>query len=515
MEIGIQDVADYILEDWLPALIGESDSAQYCDDLAVIADEYKKMPLVQQEKIIDAFKKANCIAVDCEDGYTLVRADYAYLNTSINKAVYADAFNAFILCDDLQELFDENIDVKNFLLKLGVCSFIRFYETSGWLSESYKENLRAGSRYTWDSNSAYNISNLDTIIKNITPEISKMLWEALNNLPNEYHTGTYYWDYSHSRTTRTIKAYFYLTLDTAQWLYNADGELITPADITYREIVELYGENKNMEEHINFKEDAVSKLPQDFQRVYSLMRKGVPAEALEQFATQYLEQQSESKIVLSDPTVGESVVYSNPFKNHVVHESVYRDDSINADGVADDTVIHSVENSSTKQSDSEVNHSTSITTHSDMKVKLGVWGEKKVISVLAKEYEKNGYDIFNATEDEFSAEKDNILIYVKRANNDQKNQCGYDILISENGEIAKYIEVKCKSNKQKESFPVHGAQWEFAKTLSLKGEGSKYCLCVVVYNDGSQTKTEICRIDDPYKAWVDGKLFADPINIVV
>lgn len=515
MEIGVQDVADYILGDWLPALIGESGSTQYCEDLTVIADEYKKMPPIQQDKIIDAFKKANCIAVDCEGGYTLVQAEHAYYNTDINKTMYVDAYNAFILCDDLQELNDENIDVKNFLLKLGVCSFIRFYKTSGCLHWTFKEKLRAGCRYTWDGDSAYNIANLDTIIKNITPDISKRLWKALSNLPNEYHTGTYYWDYSHSRTTRTIKAYFYLTLDTAQWLYNADGELITPADITYREIAELYGENKNLEEYINFKEDAVSKLPQDFQRVYSLMRKGVPAEALEQFAAQYLEQQTESKVVLSDPTVGESVVYTDPFTDKTSAESSENDLCSNAENGLSDIYDIFGEEEPTKELEREVSHTTTVATHSDKKEKLGVWGEKKVIAVLSKEYAGNGYDVFNATDSEFTAEKEGAIVVVKRMNRDGKNQCGYDILISENGEAAKYIEVKCKSKRQKESFPVHGAQWEFAKSLSLKGEGSKYCLYVVIYNDDSQTKTEISTIEDPYKAWADGKLFADPINIIV
>ncbi|MDE7405582.1 MAG: DUF3883 domain-containing protein [Clostridiales bacterium] len=515
MEIGIQDVADYILEDWLPALIGESDPAQYCEDLAVIADEYKKMPLIQQEKIIDAFKKEKCIAVSYNDRYALVQAEYAYFNTDINRTMYADAFNAFILCEDLQELTDKNIDVKQLLLKLGVCNFIRFNKNYCCLASKYKEKMRADSRYTYEYDSAYCIVHIDNIIQHITPEISRRLWNTLKDLPNEYHTGTYFWDYSHSRTSRTIKAYFYFTLDTAQWLYNTDGELITPADITYREIAELYGENKNLEEHINFKEDAVSQLPQDFQRVYSLMRKGVPAEVLEQFAAQYLEQQTESKVVLSDPTVGESVVYTNSFNDKGTDEIACSDVLPNINSVASDTFTSSIEDSSTKQSDREVRHTAAVTTHSNIKVKLGVWGEKKVISVLAKEYETNGYDVFNVTENEFSAEKDNKLICVRRMNNDQKNQCGYDILISENGEVAKYIEVKCKSNKQKESFPVHGAQWEFAKSLSLKGEGNKYCLYVVVYNDGSQTKTEISRIEDPYKAWADGKLFADPINIIV
>lgn len=77
--------------------------------------------------------------------------------------------------------------------------------------------------------------------------------------------------------------------------------------------------------------------------------------------------------------------------------------------------------------------------------------------------------------------------------------------------IKEYIEVKSKSGEGKELLSVSGTQWEFARKLFLAGKGDMYNLYVVSY--AGKPSSRIQKISNPYKNWLEGKLYAHPVNL--
>ena len=81
-----------------------------------------------------------------------------------------------------------------------------------------------------------------------------------------------------------------------------------------------------------------------------------------------------------------------------------------------------------------------------------------------------------------------------------------------NGDVVEYIEVKSKKSDEKELFKVSGLQWEFAKKLYQEGNGDKHFV-YVVSNVRNKEKAKITKVSNPFKAWLEGRLEADPVRI--
>ncbi len=96
-------------------------------------------------------------------------------------------------------------------------------------------------------------------------------------------------------------------------------------------------------------------------------------------------------------------------------------------------------------------------------------------------------------------------------NKHQDKGKGYDFVIRRNETETDYIEVKTKIEESEELIEVTGTQWEFARKLFDQNEGERYSFYIV--SNAGKKNAEIHILRNPIKFWIEGKLYAHPVNI--
>ncbi|MBU9711218.1 sacsin N-terminal ATP-binding-like domain-containing protein [Evansella tamaricis] len=141
---------------------------------------------------------------------------------------------------------------------------------------------------------------------------------------------------------------------------------------------------------------------------------------------------------------------------------------------------------------------------------IGDWGETVVFNSLLNSYREVG-DVQRVEHGFLVKTSDGREIKVLWLNQDGNLGKGFDFQVSENGQIMKYIEVKSKVVNEPELIGISGNQWEVARALYKQGEGDKYCI-FVVSNTGTE-QAKIKELSNPFKLWLDGRIFAHPVNL--
>ena len=109
------------------------------------------------------------------------------------------------------------------------------------------------------------------------------------------------------------------------------------------------------------------------------------------------------------------------------------------------------------------------------------------------------------------ATKDENIIVLKNMNRPTANNKGYDLAVSLNGDVVEYIEVKSKSDEDPHLFEVSGSQWNLARKLYDHGLGDQYEIFLV--SSAGKADKHITVFKNPYKLWLEGKMYADPVKI--
>lgn len=308
-------------------------------------------------------------------------------------------------------------------------------------------------------------------------------------------------------------AKFLKTLQESAWLYDKNGEIKKPSEITFSEISDEYEKTnsnvKIIKEKLQFKPDAFDQLPEDSKSKLEIVKDYSTEElkeALDLYKRKAEEKETEQKEYSWIPECQPEDIEKIEFeivtpKPHELPNLEGQVEHLKNDSTSDDE-------KSAEEKDETKEDSTKITTK--QKKEIGNWGERFVLQDLKNQYKKLG--VVEDTEYGFCLEDEkNNTIEVFWLNIKSDSGKGYDFVIRKDGIESEYIEVKSKLKEEEELIEITGTQWEFARKLFNQGEGDKYWICVVP-NAGKTTAKFIKKLQNPIKHWKDGKLYAHPIH---
>ena len=524
IDIGIEpaNTVDEIRE-FLETLKASKDETDYLENLKLIAEEYYETTLDKKKEIADILTDEICLLTDYEKDGEMQRArptDVFMQNEGI-ETIYNGLPNILYVNTKLAYEADNNSNFKNFLVSIGINNSIKLVEKTSVLSNEEKNELRDNNICSYDYDKGYQIDKIDLILACMNKNKSLELWKAIGNLNPEYLKGEYKWQFHQNKKTVYIKSYFLSKLQKTKWLYNDQGELVSPGDIYYEDACKMYPFNNQIKENFDFKPDLRKTLPQE-EQIRLDITDGIPLDILREFSDKYRQEQSETDFIQvsvdecnADAPITE-VAFDNP-RSGIDAMDLEKEEKTAADETEKNNEItdaiddlYNNEESSNK-SDLEFEKRIVARTISDKRKKIGKWGENRVFTQLKAKYKNEGYDIKDENDNSFKAIKNDVILLITHHNANSKIQPGYDITIKCGNEILKYIEVKSREGEEKEYFNVSGTQWEFARTLENYNEGEKYWIFIVT-NAGTKESETIC-LCNPYKNWKDGKLDADPVCI--
>ena len=428
-----------------------------------------------------------------------------------SKTLYDGNENLLFIYPALDNEAKRDKKFFEFLVSLGVNTSISFVNNTTGLSWSECKEIMLNANCSSYSYFAYDIRELDYILQNLTQERAKILFEILNSTDDEYFQGELQWKYYSNTTKKHFPSFFVKKLQNEKWILNREGEFVSPNEIYEDEVKSLYGGGKILK-YFSFKPDIIKQLPPEEQQILEITR-GLPFEYLQQMREQYLQLTTPRSIDIepeNSPVNIDDVDFSNSYNDLSSEELTYMEDFSDMENADISDALDLLYGNS--DIPDEIVEKIIVRRSSNEAEVDGDLGERFVISSLKKKYSDEGYKIYNEENNSFSAKKDDVIFSVLRHNTTSKKQKGYDITISKNGDILEYIEVKAKKTDEKELFKVSGLQWEFAKKLYEEGMGDKHFV-YVVSNVRSENRTKISKVSNPYKAWIEGSLEADPVRI--
>lgn len=513
--IGIteMDIVESIRTQWLPSIRDSEDELSYFESLQILCLEFMEQPSTIQKELRELLCASKCLAyLDSNGKMVFTEPKNLFMAHGDSRILYDNCEKAKFLTKLVDEEAQKNKEFYDFLKRIGVNTSIKLVTVTSGLNYEEKRELLQNANYSSIKENSVDIWCLSDILRDITKQKSKVLWNVLNNISESNFTSKLEWWYYNRYNSTTYKANFVRQLQNRAWLFNDDDECEYPNEIFEDDVRAIYGGGQCLR-HFTFKPNAVKLLPEEEQRKLELT-KDIPIEVLEQMREQYVSLTKPEEIDIvpeENPVEIEEVELENPregltaeelTENHTdetdkeeqgvtdLIDELYADVNI-PDTIIEQIVVKKVSNEAELDGD---------------------LGERFVISALKKKYQKKEYAIYNDTKDGFTAIKDERVVDVVRHNKGGKIQKGYDVSVSSKGEVLAYIEVKSKKGSDKEFFKVSGLQWEFAKKLNEEGIGDKHYVYVVT-NVREPDKTKISSVKNPYKLWLDGKLEVDPVRI--
>lgn len=510
--IGIEemDVVESIRTQWLPVVRNSLDENEHYDNFYLLFLETESQDAKTKTDIKNLLSNSECIFYkDCNGDITFHKPREIFMSHGVSKTLYDGFEDAFFINEKLDNEAKNSADFYNFLTSLGVVSSISLIKKQFQLSSEERKLIMQDASWSTYSDCAYDILGLDHILQNITKERSYALWSVLNTLEQSCLQGELEWKYYGKITRKSIPSYFIKKLQEAKWIYDGDGIVLSPSEIYEDDVRRLYGGGSNINV-FTYKPDLIKQLPPEEQQILELT-KGLPLEFLQQMREQYLQMTAPTPININpetSPVDIDTAEFSNEKKALSAQELTGDDAELSSDDL-DDVMDLLYGNSDLPDEIIEkiIVHRTSNEAELD-----GDLGERFVISSLKKKYQMDGYQIMGDSKDSFVAKKAGQICEIKRHNTSAKKQKGYDITITADGNIIEYIEVKSKKSDDREFFKVSGLQWEFAKKLHQEGQGEKHFV-YVVSSVRTEEKRKITKVSNPYKAWIDGDLEADPVRI--
>ncbi|NFO02690.1 DUF3883 domain-containing protein [Clostridium botulinum] len=494
---------------------------EYYNDFESIYKVFCKADSNGQSRIVNEMKnKQIMICEDINQSSVVLNYPYnIYFRDEDLIVLFKDIENKWFITSKLYDRYGCENQFRNFLDKIGVNQNPKRIPIDSTLSYDFKSNLRGGTQCSWQRVYDFTIDSLDEIINSITIKKSIALWNLMSRATNDFFLGTYEWSY-HVAYKKYFYAYFINILNEKKWLLNQDKEWCSPKEILRKELSKEYNcDNSNiLISYLKFKPDIVEQLPAEvrerlnaimdltdekWSKVCELLNTINEAEETEEIAVEESPEQSITEI--------EDWEYMSREENEKEDTNASSESSCQEENGNNNINSNQQEDeNNNKDNSDEIETRIVIRPTSNKNKVLGDWGEKKVISSIQQIYLKKGFNIEEIKKG-FKAVADDKVIEVENMNFKGEVSVGYDIVIKENGAIKEYIEVKSKSGDGKELLSVSGTQWEFAKKLHLEGKGSMYNLYVV--SNAGKPNSRIQKIPNPYKTWLEGKLYAHPVHL--
>lgn len=496
---------------------------EYYNDFDSIFKVYCKADSSGQSRIVNEMKNKQIMICENINNSSVVLnyPNNVYFRDEDLMMLFADIENKWFVTNELYNRYSSESQFRYFLAKIGVNENLKRIPIDSTLSYDFKLNLRGGTQYSGENVQDFTIDSLAEIINSISIDKSIALWNIMSRVTKDFFLGTYEWSY-YVPYKKYFYAYFVNILNEQKWLLNQYKEWCSPKEILRKELSKEYNcDNSDiLISYLNFKPDIVEQLPADvreklnvimdltdekWNKVCELLNTINETEETEEIVIEESPEQSITEI--------EDWQYINGEENEKEedHTNTSPESTCKEEKGNNDEKSNQGENENNNEDNSDdIETRVVIRPISNKNKVIGDWGEKKVISSIQQIYLKKGFNIEEIKKG-FKVVAGDKVIEVENMNFGGEVSVGYDIVIKENGEIKEYIEVKSKSGDGKELLSVSGAQWEFAKKLHLEGKGSMYNLYVV--SNAGKPNSRIQKIPNPYKTWLEGKLYAHPIHL--
>lgn len=521
--VGTADIVEEIRQ-FVDELKKSKNPDDYILNLSLVQSEYKDATDEKRRRIADILRGEVCLLCEDEERTKTFYAkptDTFVRNNNV-QTIYSGIPNICYLARVVADASDDG-EFSQFLRAIGVNFSIRLLSQSSGLTSKERSELFGNALVTSSRESGYQLEHMDAIVKTMSEKKSLALWKVIENVDEKYFTGTLEWWYGQRYGDTKFKTYFIRSLQKARWIYDEQGEPVTPNEIYLTDVLKKYPSNKKLEAYIEFKPDIRKTLPED-EQVRLDLTDGIPTDYLMKARAAYFKEISENADFNPevDASDCDAPITEEAFTNR--REGTDADDlEKEAQEVAENDVTGDLDDAiadiygdgaDTPEDDKpeEFEKKVVARTISDKSKKIGLWGEQLVFKRIKERFIKNGYTIKDDTESSFKAVKCGDILTVEHHNADGEVQMGYDISIRRGNDVLEYIEVKTREKDIKQYFTVSGTQWEFCKTLEKEYKsGDKYCVYLVTQAGKSTAEIQVFR--NPYKNWVDGKLEADPVCI--
>lgn len=352
-----------------------------------------------------------------------------------------------------------------------------------------------------DSVKDYYMHHFDEFVESLDLTGSLLLWHLLEEVIEIHGTsiinGEYRWFYRSIYSAR-FPSRFHRQITGCEWLFDSDGHLVSPSDISLDQLNKEYliatPKAESLIQVLNFKLDEVTALEQ---------RTGgrfVPQDEYDVFLEWKASQEQDD----DETSEGEFLDIGLEVETK---EEPYVAVGISRPDLQDQlSLTISDDETTTKKSSNQQNN---IAKYSKV---TGRWGEEYVFKHLQKKY--SHLSDIEITEFGFKGLVDSDEeIEVRWLNRNMDTGKGYDFLILNNGHETTYIEVKSTRGGKDELHRVSAAQWGLATALHESGSGFRYKL-YVVFNARTE-KAKLIPVSDPVGLWREGKLYAHPIHVRV
>ena len=448
----------------------------------------------KKNKLLDDLKKINCIAgksVDSEE-VILLKYDQVYYKTDMLVKYFNENPNKFFTDEKLFKLTDKEIPLyKNFLSELGVSNTPNRIRIDANLSWDEKSKLRDGGQcsienYCYD----YELDGLNSFLdQEINQDRSYILWELLierlkicKNDIETFLQGKYSFKKRVNNYSNIFEAKFIKQLKEVKWLYNGLA-FVVPNNISLSDLPAIFSSNRKYSEKLagilGFRPDVIQEYLKDTDQMI-ITRK------------EWEKYQKNIVSLKQKDEIQESEAFEPEYKPDDVEVVVmdYIDPDVNTPSIS----TTSSRGEPIKSTNSNDNEKTPPLNQKQLN-DIGDWGQEFVYIALINEYsEKEIYEICDLNE--------NNMIGI-----------GCDFIVKKENIYHKYIEVKSTTLDIGHPLSVSKAQWSISRKFYKNNEGDTYYI-YCVFNAGTKN-ARIIKICNPYKLWLDGKLDAYPVEIIV
>jgi hypothetical protein len=494
---------------------------RYYEDFEKLLTAYETIPANKKREFTEELSTASFIdSVNNGTGENhLLKPSETYFNDRDLRDYFNGYDSVYFASNELYEKFRKE-RLKPFLIDLGIEDKPRRIEIDGNLSWEEKSKLRGNIGHTRDNHQKdYEYEGLDNVIKQITVNMSYLLWKLLlinieglsSWRAREFFEGEYSWFYR-TEHNRNFDAKFMKTLRQQAWLIDNNNNFMKSSDITFTELSNSYiKESSNIDvllKVLEFKPDIIDQLPEEYRNKLELV-KDISIEDLEKL----LAGQKKKELSKPEEKISDWNPEYKPGEVDIKIEEIEPDKIMTPDlkGQSEELEKGRSEELQDKEEDNIGKDVSEKLSQADKKG-IGEHGEMEVYLALRKEYQGKGaitetdfgFKVINQGNEELE------IVWLNKHHNTGK---GYDFVVKKTGIEIEYIEVKTKVQEAEELIEVTGTQWEFARKLHEQGEGEKYSLYVVI--NAGKSNVGIKRLRNPIKLWKDGKLYAHPINFKI
>lgn len=490
---------------------------EYLADFKKILTAYINVSSVEKEEFIRQFSEISiALSIDYVSGQEQYKKpSEVYLNDQKLKEYFVQGDSIYFVSELLCNSDLEKQTLLSFLQEAGVKNRPSRIEVTPTLTYQEKELLRKNTSVwnkSWDRATDYTLEGLVRFLNNPTKTQSIALWNILVDAPAPYFHGEYEWSYYSKTRKEDFAAQFAKVLRQKNWLYDKDGALHKPSDITINCLSDEYAGGSSaatlLVTILEFKPEIIDQLPRADRDKLELVR-GLSLEELRIMLDKFKEPQesNEESVVTVDAGTWEPQVPPEEAQVHteeVVSETIISEDLKGQSGSLSSSEGKDTEEDKQKESTCDTEEEKDKT-----KKAIGDWGEQYVFKALKEKF--RGSNKIEETDFGFRVlTKGNEAVEVVWLNKHNNVGKGHDFIVKKNNIETEYIEVKTKLQDKEELIEITGTQWEFARALFNQGEGNKYFIYVVLNAGTSDTKIKI--INDPIKLWKEGKLYAHPVK---